>query len=101
LLGRPPSEGRWAWLADLFEGLCSTLYNAGPAAVLIAYFVIVVVGCATVLWLRRSQTAIYNVHPDVFDEVLAAVLDAAGLTWSRAGRRYFIARPAERPPAAQ
>jgi hypothetical protein len=101
LLGRPPSEGRWAWLTDLFEGLCSILFSAGHSAVLIAYFLIVVVGCAAVLWQRRSQTAVYNVHPEVLDEVLAGVLDAVGLTWSRAGQRYFIARPGERRPVAK
>jgi hypothetical protein len=100
LLGKPTGPGRWAWLTDLFEGLCSTLFNAGASNILIAYFVIVVAGCALILWLRRSQTAVYNVHPDVLDEVLAGVLDAAGLTWSRAGRRYFIARTAERPTEA-
>jgi len=94
LFGRPPAadEGSWAWFWDLFEGLCSTLFNMGSSAVLLAYFAIVVTGCALILWQRQSQTAVYNVHPEVFDEVFVAVLDAAGLTWSRAGNRYFIRR---------
>jgi hypothetical protein len=101
LFGRPASGGgSWAWLADLFEGLCATLFSAGNGTVLVAYFVLVVAGSAYVLLRRRSQTAVYNVHPEVLDEVLAGVLDAAGLSWSRAGNRYFIARPrGDSPPA--
>ena len=52
--------------------------------------------------MRQSQTAVYNVHPEVFDEVLAGVLDTAGLSWSRAGNRYFIARANKgQPPAGE
>ncbi|HEX5268881.1 MAG TPA: hypothetical protein VFW33_00275 [Gemmataceae bacterium] len=101
MFGRPASgTGAWSWLGGLFEGLCSTIFNAGHAAVMIGYFVVVVAGSAYVLWRRQAQTAVYNVYPDVLDEVLAGVLDAAGLSWSRAGNRYFIARPDKgRPPA--
>jgi hypothetical protein len=99
LFGRPASGGgAWAWLADLFDGLCATLFSAGNGTVLVAYFLLVVAGSAYVLWRRRSQTAVYNVHPEVLDEVLAGVLDAAGLAWSRAGNRYFIARPGKGDP---
>jgi hypothetical protein len=93
LFGRPPSaDGAWSWFWDLFEGLCSTLFAVGSGPVLLAYFGVVVIGCACVLWRRQGQTSVYNVHPDVLDEVLAGVLDAGGLVWSRAGQRYFIGR---------
>ncbi len=97
LFGRPSSAGgAGSWLWDQFEGLCSTLYAAGGGTVLLAYFAVVVLGCAYLLWRRRDETAIYNVHPGVLEEVLAAVLEAGGLTWSRAGNRYFIGR-ADKP----
>ncbi len=100
MFGRPGSgSGAWSCFADLFEGLSATLFSAGDAVVLLAYFVVVVAGSVCILWRRRSQTAVYNVHPEVFDEVLAGVLDAAGLSWSRAGNRYFIARPNKGRPA--
>jgi hypothetical protein len=103
LVGRPAYDaGARAWFADLFAGLASTLFDAGNGSILIAYFLLVVFGSAYVLWRRRSQTAVYNVHPEVLDEVLAGVLDAAGLSWSRAGNRYFIARAGKtRSPAKQ
>jgi hypothetical protein len=93
LFGRPPSGegGAWPWFWDHFDGLCSSLFAAG-GAVMLAYFAVVVLGSAYVLWRRQGQTAIYNVHPDMLDEVLAGVLDVAGLTWSRAANRYFIGR---------
>jgi hypothetical protein len=95
MFGRPPAGGggAGAWFADLFEGLCSILFEVGSGGVLLTYFALVVAGCAVILWRRQGQTAVYNVHPDVFDEVLAGVLDAAGLVWSRAGNRYFLRRP--------
>jgi hypothetical protein len=103
MFGRAPqgNGGATAWFWDLFEGLCSTLFEVGSGGVLMTYFVVVVAACALTLWRRQGQTAVYNVHPDVFDEVLAGVLDAAGLVWSRAGSRYFIRRPAPgRKPVA-
>ncbi len=101
LFGRSASGGgAGAWFADLFDGLCSTLFNAGNGAVLIAYFVLVVAGSVYVLWRRQGQTAVYNVHPAALEEVLAGVLDAAGLSWSRAGNRYFIARANKGRPLA-
>jgi hypothetical protein len=94
LFGRPPAPdgGSWGWLRDLFEGLCATLFAVGGSTVLLAYFALVVAGCGLLLWRRRNQTAVYNVHADVLDEVLTGVLDAGELTWWRAGNRYFIAR---------
>jgi hypothetical protein len=101
LFGRQGGDGDgWSWLWELFEGLCSTLYGVGHSTVLLTYFAVVVITCAYVLWRRQGQTAIYNVYPEVLDEVLTAVLDAAGLTWSRAGNRYFIRRADDRPPPA-
>jgi hypothetical protein len=94
LFGRPAGadEGSWAWFWELFDGLCMTFFSVGNSAVLLCYFALVVSGCAWILWRRQSQTSIYNIHPEVFDEVFAAVLAAAGLSWSRAGNRYFIGR---------
>ncbi len=101
MFGRPSTDrGIWSWFADLLEGFCSTLFNIGNAAVLIVYFVLVVVGSAYILWRRQAQTAIYNVHPEVLDELLAGVLDATGLLWSRAGNRFFIARANKGQPPA-
>jgi hypothetical protein len=93
-------DSRWGVFRDLFEGLAATLYAFGNGSILLAYFLIVVVGCACIIWRRQSQTAIYNVHPRVFEEILGGVLDAAGLTWSRAGERWFIRRLDKVPPSA-
>src|SRR5262249_18258099 len=93
MFGAPAhDDNRWSVFRDLFEGLASTLYAFGNGAILLAYFLIVVVGCASVIWRRQSQTAVYNIHPHVFDEILGGVLDAAGLLWARAGERWFIRR---------
>ncbi len=99
LFGRPAGSdgGLLAFFADLFEGLCAALFTVGNSNVLTAYFVLVVAACALLLWRRQRQTAIYNVRPEVFDEVLAGVLDAGRVAWSRAGNRYFI-RPAVAEP---
>jgi hypothetical protein len=94
MFGVPPQDdNRWNVLRDLFEGLASTLYAFGNGAILLAYFLIVVVGCACVIWRRQSQTAVYNIHPHIFDEILGGVLDATGFVWARAGERWFIRRP--------
>lgn len=95
MFGRAPSadEGPWGWCRDLFEGLGSTLFAVGSGPVLVAYFLVVVAGCALVLWRRQAETAVYNIQPDAFDDVLGGVLDATGFVWSRAGNRYFIRRP--------
>jgi len=99
LFGRPAGSagGLLAFLADLFEGLCAALYSVGNSNVLTVYFVVVVAACVVVLWRRQRQTAVYNIHPDVFEEVLAAVLDAGHVVWSRAGNRYFIRHAAPDP----
>lgn len=65
------SEGYYFWLAVL-------------------YFVVVVGGAAYLLWRRGDQLAVYNIDPAVFDEILAAVLDRLGLSWSRAGQQWYI-----------
>jgi hypothetical protein len=105
MFGRPAAadEGSWGWLGDLFGGLGSTLFVVGTGPVLVVYFVVVVAGCASILWRRQAETAVYNVHSDVFDEVLAGVLDAAGLMWSHAANRYLIRRVGgkDRPPTAE
>jgi hypothetical protein len=99
LFGRPPDNGSvWAWFRALFDGLCATLFAAGSTAVLLAYFVVVVAGCAVLLWRRQGQTAIYNVDADVLEEILAGAFDAVGLTWWRAGSRYFLARAIKDQP---
>jgi len=101
MFGVPPrDQSNWGVFRDLFEGLAATLYGVGSTSLLLAYFLIVVVGCAYVIWRRQSQTAVYNVHPPIFDEILGSVLDAAGLLWSRAGDRWFIRRPDKVRPSA-
>jgi hypothetical protein len=94
MFGRAPvaDEGSWGWCWDLFAGLGSTLFAVGSGPVLVGYFLIVVVGCALILWRRQTETAVYNVHAAAFEDVLGGVLDAASLLWSRAGNRYFIRR---------
>lgn len=92
---------RWRlfWLVGQARGLDAGGDDMGRFLA-ITYFLVVVGVSAFVIWRRQSQTAVYNVNPDLFDEVLAGVLDAAGLLWSRAGTRYFIRRGAKgRPPA--
>jgi hypothetical protein len=100
LFGAPVRHG---WFGDLYESLCESLFSVGSGVLLLNYFFLVVGVAGFVLWRRQSQTAVYNIRPEVFDEVFAGVLDAAGLLWSRAGQRYFIRRgpkqlrPAEGP----
>ena len=93
MFGVPPRDpNQWGLFRDLAEGLASTLYAFGNGAILLAYFLIVVVGCAGVIWRRQNQTAVYNIHPNVFEEILGSVLDAAGLVWGREGKRWVIRR---------
>jgi hypothetical protein len=84
---------RWrvAWLLN--QGQASNLSNEGYyfwLSLSILYFLAVVGGSAYLLWRRRDQLAIYNVEPNVFEEVLAHVLDRLGLSWSRSGQRWYI-----------
>jgi hypothetical protein len=83
---------RWRlfWLVGQARGLDVGGTEDAWHVLAVAYFVVVVGVSAYVLWRRQSQTAVYNVNTAVFDEVLAGALDATGLTWSRAGNRYFI-----------
>jgi hypothetical protein len=91
-------SGILGWLWECYEGLCAILYIAGAPAVLIGYFLVVVAASALLMWRRQSQTVIYNIHTDVFDDVLAGVLKASRLAWSRAGPRYLITRRSNVPP---
>jgi hypothetical protein len=65
--------------------------------VLVTYFVAVIVGIAVALRRRRDVTSVYNVHPAVFDEVFGQVLDQLGLSWARAGNRYYLSARAPQP----
>lgn len=56
----------------------------------VLYFAVVVGGSAILLWRRRMQLAIYNIHPGVLDEALAQALDRLGLPWSRSGQQVYI-----------
>jgi hypothetical protein len=58
------------------------------------YFLGVLLLVVLVLWRRRHQTAVYNIDPAVFEEVLIAVFDHLGLLWSQSGSRFFLRRPA-------
>ncbi len=91
--------GLLGWLWEGYESLCATLYIAGAPAVLVGYFLLVVTASALLLWRRQNQTVIYNIRPDVFNDVLAEVLKASGLAWSRAGPRYLITHRSNEAPA--
>ncbi|HZT79241.1 MAG TPA: hypothetical protein VFA26_03405, partial [Gemmataceae bacterium] len=39
---------------------------------------------------RRQTTAVYNVEPSAFENILARVLEGLGLSWTRAGNQLFI-----------
>jgi hypothetical protein len=65
----------------------------------VTYFTVVVAVSALVLWRRRRQTSIYNVLPDLFEEVFCQILDRLGLEWSHLGGNLFCLR--ERKDAAE
>jgi hypothetical protein len=96
---------RWRllWLVGQAQGLANGSEGSYEAWVFVsaAYFLGVVLTAAYVLWGRRHQTAVYNVDPAVLEEVLAGVLDALGLLWSRAGSRYFLRHPGKRAPVRE
>jgi hypothetical protein len=64
------------------------------------YFVVIVAGAGITLFLRRSQTAVYNVDTATFTEVLEGVLDSLGLNWSRTADRYYIQETRKGRPAS-
>jgi hypothetical protein len=73
---------------------------AGYSGLTIIYFVVLALGIALALWLRRDKTVIYNVDPDKFEMVLAQTLSRLGLTAVRSGRQIRIGG-GNRPPTAQ
>jgi hypothetical protein len=71
-------------------------------AAFIAYFLVVALGAAYLLWTRRGTTSIYNIVEVVLEDVLGQTLDSLGLSWTRAGQRWVVgssrrheARPVE------
>jgi hypothetical protein len=54
------------------------------------YLVAVFCGSGFLLWTRRLRTSIYNVEPEVFDQVLAFVLTRLELAWTRSDQRVFV-----------
>jgi hypothetical protein len=84
---------RWRdlWLVGRLGGADGDAAT-NPAWRIIAglYFVVVVAVAGITLFLRRSQTAVYNVDTGTFTEVLEGVLDSLGLNWSRTADRYYI-----------
>ena len=61
--------------------------------VMILYFLVVILGAAFMLLLRRHSTVIYNVDPKTFDEVSSQVLDSLGYSWERSGNILRIRVP--------
>ena len=53
------------------------------------YFIVILAGSALMV-LCRAIRHIYNCDPDLFDEVLARVLDKCSLYHVRVGRKVFI-----------
>jgi hypothetical protein len=119
--------GTWDFLGVLF-GLSGFLLAGGPAilsnvsgswrgflrpdatppsdwqrllmtALLVLYFVLLAAGVLLVLWRRRGATAVYNVETERFEDVFGQVLDSLGLSWARAGNRFYI-QAGEGLPAA-
>ncbi len=94
---------RWrdVWLVGRLGGV-DTDATTNPTWRIIAglYFVVVVAGAGVILFLRRSQTAVYNADTATFTEVLEGVLDSLGLSWSRTADRYFIQETRKGRPAA-
>jgi len=83
---------RMLWLLGRLPGVGED--GSGIWAVLASLYVVAVVGgCAYQLWQRTWSTSVYNVEPAVFDDALAGVLDGLGLSWARAGARYFLRYP--------
>jgi hypothetical protein len=111
-------SGIWDFLGVLF-GLSGFLLAGGPAilsningswrgffsagaapagdgqrllmtALLVLYFVLLGAGVLVLLWRRRGTTAVYNVETGRFEDVFGQVLDSLGLSWTRAGNRFYI-----------
>jgi hypothetical protein len=59
------------------------------------YFLLVALGSAVLIWLRRNTTSIYNVEPLVVERTLVGVLEGLGRRWFRSGPRFYVAGPAE------
>jgi hypothetical protein len=62
-------------------------------ALLTVYFLVLVVVIGVALWRRRGVTSVYNIDPDVFDEVIGQVFDQLGFGWARAGSRFYLRVP--------
>jgi hypothetical protein len=56
----------------------------------LAYYVVMLAGVLLLLWWRGRKTIVYNVHPAVFNKVLADTLDRLGLGWTRHGNRLYL-----------
>ncbi|HJT75629.1 MAG TPA: hypothetical protein VJ739_00350, partial [Gemmataceae bacterium] len=88
-----------AWLGKPAGGWGAALLGA----LLVVYVAVVLGGAAVLLGRRRRLTAVYNVDPEVFDELLGQALDGLGYSWTRSGNRCYLraggAAPAEGKPA--
>ena len=56
----------------------------------VVYFTTVVAGAAGMLWLRRKQTAIYNIDLATFEEALSTACARLGLHPARSGTSYLF-----------
>jgi hypothetical protein len=67
------------------------------------YFTLVLSVVFLLLWRRRAKTVIYNVDPEMFEQVLRKSLDQLGLAGVRLGNRLIIEAnsPASEPSASE
>jgi hypothetical protein len=59
-------------------------------AIWVLYYLVVFGAAALMLWARRRRTVIYNIDPQVFDQLLTHTLDKRGFEVNRLGNRLFI-----------
>src|SRR5262249_42171697 len=55
----------------------------------LGYSVLVIGGCAWMIWWRSGMVSVYNIEPAAFDDTLAQTLDRLGLAWIRMGDRVI------------
>jgi hypothetical protein len=94
---------RWRYFLLFGQGGSVALSEAGYyfwVTVWGLYYVAVVAGAAFILWRRRKITAIYNVDVPALQAALTQVLERMGLSWTRAGKQFFI-KPGDGPRDGQ
>jgi hypothetical protein len=54
------------------------------------YLTAVIAGSGLLIWWRSRTLSVYNIEPEVFDDILALTLDGLGLEWIRMGDRILV-----------